>query len=181
MAKKRPPRRLRSFRRVPHQQRYNSTSIRRLLFDVICEHFSRNLAEAADRFRKLLAEHQTRRRFKPRGAGLTEWSLYRVTRDEKPITFSQLDAVSQHLSLPQSVMLLFTRVRSEIELAEGHNTQEALRVVTSVKAAVQRLEKILQSAGGEMPEVYKQLSHSEFEEVRQAYLSQYERLRTAFL
>lgn len=86
--------------------------------------------------------------------------------------------MSQVLEVPQAVMLLFTRVRAEVELAQGHKNVEAYRVLTSMKAAILELERLLGRPGDAMSDVYEQLSHEQFEQVCQAYRDKFEELRT---
>jgi hypothetical protein len=181
MAKKLSPKRLKAFLNVAPKDRNNSNSIRRLLFDVIWHHFNRSTTAAAHHFREVLRDSKHRRKFRTSGRGLSEWPLYRVTRDDQPIAFTQLDAIAQHLNVPLAVILLFTRIRSEIEMADGHDVREAGRVLTSTKAAINRLEEILNSWNGPIENVYDHLSHKEFEEVRRAYINCFDEMRDRLL
>lgn len=176
----RSPRRLKHFNDVPPQQRNNSNSIRRLLFDVVVRDFGGSTTAAATRFRRLLHDSQDRRKYRMHGKGLSEWTLKRVALDDTPVNFNQLDALAHHLEMPVGLVLLFTRVRSEVEGDRG-DIHEAKKILVAARSALNRLEKLLGSGEAPLPNVYESLSHEQFESVRKAYLDKLEELRETLL
>jgi hypothetical protein len=181
MASNRVPKRIRKFLRVAPRERNNSNSIRRLLFDVVWQDFERSTMAAAQRFKQILHEAKDARKFRLHGKGLSGWSVYRVTRDAQSITYTQLDAMAQHLDIPMSLLLLFTRVRSEVELADGHDPHGARSVLTAMRSAIDKLESLLHQGDGQIEDVYKHLSHEQFNEVRRVYLAKIKEMRTSLV
>lgn len=174
-------RRIKRFLEIRPRERNNSKSIRRLLFDVIWHDFQQSTLIASARFRSILKGNKDPRKFRTHGRGLSADSIYKVTRDTQPVTFSQLDAIAQHLGMPLGLVLLFTRIRSEIELAEGHQVKEALNLIASCKAALTELEKTLLTHGSRIDDAYEALSHAQFEALHEAYERAYRDMRTTLL
>jgi hypothetical protein len=163
------------FLEVVPAERNNSQSLRRILFDVIWYDFDKSVATAAQAFRDVIRQAASPRKF--RGHGLSKDSLYKATRDIHPMTFSQIDAVGRHKKVPMSLVTLFSRVRSEVDEADGHDVREARRILVAMRTAIEHLEGVLTRAEGDIEDAYQTLSHQAFEDFRQAYLKRYDELR----
>ena len=174
------PRRIKTLKQVEPHERNNSNSLRTLLFDVIERDYDGSTRDAAQRFRQLLKQSRDRRKFRMHGKGLSPWSLSRVCDDDTPITFAQLDALAHHVEMPMGLVLLFSRIRSEVESARGDIT-DARKILLAAKAALNRLEKSLGPGDAPIANVYEHLSHDEFEAMRAAYAAELEKLRRTLL
>ncbi len=155
-------------------ERKNSQSVRRLLFDLISQEFGKSSTKAANSLSATLKSRRPRDRRAFR-RGFSGESLYKVAIDRQTISFTQLDAIALHYKVPLALVLLFTRLRSEVELADSHHTGEAMRILNALRAAIQELEKLLLEGPGER-DVYEHLNHRAFEETVGAYLDAFDAL-----
>lgn len=169
MVNRRPegPRNVETFKDVERPLRRNSTSIRRFFFDLIRSDFGGSATRAAKALSDSLQKANDKRAFR---RGFSGEVAYNLTADDKTITFNQLDAMALHYRVPLALILLFTRVRAEVEESEGHSSRSALRVVRSYRAALEELESILADAPTDLPDAYTYLDHSKFMIIRDAYM-----------
>jgi hypothetical protein len=163
-----PPRRVKSFSVPNKRERKNPQSLRRILYDIIAIDFLGSCTDAAKELSDCLTGAE---QFRKHRTLFTGESLYRVARDEQPISFNQLDAMSLYYKVPMSLILLFSRLRSEIEDSTGHSNKSALEVIECMKSALAIIERIVRDAPSDLKNAYDYMNHSRFLEMVAAYKS----------
>lgn len=172
MARKqpKPARRVRTFKQVPDLERRNPASIRRFLFDLVVQEFDRSCQTASETLSGALhaaPQHRKHRR------GFSAEAVYRVARDLQTVSFNQIDGMALHYGVPMALILLFTRVRSELDESESHAAQSALRVIGAFRSALDRLEEEVRALPVPLREVHTTFDHECFMSVREKYLDAY--------
>lgn len=126
-----------TFKSVEPKDRKNSQMIRRLLYDTIAFEFERDCRIAGARLAEATASDDMRAYDKPIGHN----TLYKAATDAHGITFQELNALAKFYKIPISIMLLFTRIRDELEFIEDRQNGEAFRILSAAKIAIAHLEK----------------------------------------
>jgi hypothetical protein len=170
-------RRVETFQSVTPDKRTNPESLRRMLFDIVFYDFDRSCRDASEAFAALLQQAPERRYFraKGKGRGISDEAIYTVTRDLHSLTYAQLDAMALHNKLPLGLILLYSRVRSDIA-AQAGNTQEAIDIIAAAKTFLTELEKVILHKKGQKIDAYQLLDHANFVNLRNIYLEEIRRL-----
>lgn len=162
------------WRRIKHfvevdnpEKRRNSQSIRRLLFDTIYHEFDRSCHIASERLKPLLKGSRDRRGYH---RNMSADSIYKVSRDTQFASYTHIDAIAQFHKVPMSVILLFTRIRSELESPERRKSQEAMRIINAFQKALAVLEIHTAKAAKSESDVYTLIDYDVFREFTEAYL-----------
>lgn len=164
-------RNIRRFKQVAAQQRRNSQSIRRMLYDIIERRFGRSVDKASSHLSAALTSIRDHRGYH---RGMTAESLYRTSRDDYFMTYSQLDAMAQIHRVPLSVLLLFTRVRSEMETPERRRAGEAQRIISAFREALNHLDELAMEANRSDEDIYQMLDYGAFEAFVEVYLDKFD-------
>jgi hypothetical protein len=161
------------WRRIKHfvevenpEKRRNSQSIRRLLFDTIYHEFDRSCHIASEKLKPLLKVARDRRGYH---RNMSADSIYKVSRDIQFASYTHIDAIAQFHKVPMSVILLFTRIRSELESPDRRKSQEAMRIINAFQKALSVLETHTAKAGKSDDDVYTLIDYSVFQEFAEAY------------
>lgn len=161
-------RKIDKFLEVPAVKRRNPNSVRRLLFQFIEQVFNKDCVPAA-------AALSTA----PRGSLSRSYQmsfsgevLYNLTRDDKSVSYTVLDAFARYHGIPLSLVLIFTRIHSEIDdparRSEGHH----LSTIAALKAALDAIEE---SAINSDPEAdaHRQFDYALFKRIQETYQKAY--------
>ena len=155
-----------TFKSVPPKDRMNSQMIRRLLYDTIASEFDRDCKIASARFAEATISDDMRAYDKPIG----HHTLYKAATDVHGITFQELNALAKFYKIPISIMLLFTRIRDELELVEGRHSGEAFRILSAAKIAIAHLEKQATLAIKSDNDILAFFGHAQFKNYVSAYV-----------
>jgi hypothetical protein len=164
------PRNVRKFKKIEPDERRNPASLRRLIFDLIYNAYGRSSTHAAETLSALLRQAKGKHAFRRSFGGE---SLYKVVIDRQTVSYRQLDAMALHYKMPLGLLLLFSRIRSEVEAADDHHIGEARRILSAVRAALVELETRLPQLNPD-DEVFDQLDHQAFIAFREAYVKEYD-------
>jgi hypothetical protein len=123
--------------------RKNSQTIRRLLYDTIDHEFGRDLEIASDKLSQATKVTSDRRAYDK--VNMSADSLSRMVRDETFITFAVLNALAKYYHIPMSALLLFTRIRDEMEANEYRKSNDARNLLVAMQETIVHLEKVVDS------------------------------------
>ncbi|HEY1604897.1 MAG TPA: hypothetical protein VGF77_04805 [Allosphingosinicella sp.] len=140
--------------------RKNSASIRRFVYDLIDREFQRSPAEAARQLTRALDTAEDKRAYRK---GFSEHTTYRLQRDQKTISFNELDSLGLYYGVPLALVVIFTRARSEMT---NFDKTRALRTLGAFREAVRLLEETVSGRSGKED---GSLSHSDFETIRDRF------------
>jgi hypothetical protein len=157
-------RRLGVFEPGESPSRKNSASIRLLLHDLVKEDYSGSLSAAAQGLAVALNSAEDLREY--RRVGFSQHTLYRVLHDDRTISFNELDSIGLHYGVPMALVLLFTRLRSEMN---NFDRDRAERTLTAFTATLSILEKALLDAPKDASG-FAALPHEVFTALRDAYV-----------
>jgi hypothetical protein len=148
------------------QDRKNSETQRRLLYDIVACDFSRSLERTCDAINAHLRRVKDPRDYdRPIKAS----SLQRVILDDYFITYAHLNAVAKLYGIPISLVLAFTRIRDELEDVEKRGQLDALRILTGMRAAIDHLLSQAREVTNSREDVLTHLGHSAFKDYVMAY------------
>jgi hypothetical protein len=166
---KKPKRRVKvpkKFKSLLPSDRLNSEMIRRVFYDTIATDFDRDIGLACDAFFLVVKDLSDRR---PYDSLLTVSSLRKAVADTHYITYKELNALAKYHKIPISALLLFTRIRDEMETVEKRQSGDAWRVLTAVRAALEHLESQVDRRRNSDEDVFDIFGHSDFMEYVQSY------------
>ncbi|MGE0677204.1 hypothetical protein [Pseudolabrys sp.] len=138
--KKQRQRILREFKEIKSKERRNPQTIRRLIYDILKQYFDGNLHVAATRLNKNRVAHKGRN-YKTQ---ISQEGLYSVSRDRQWIKYLLLEALAIELKVPVSVLLFYTRLRSEQE--ERDNGTRARAMIKGFSAVVSDAKRKMESS-----------------------------------
>jgi hypothetical protein len=166
-------RRVRTFKKQGKSARLNYTSLRRMFFDLIVQEFESSCRDAARGLSGTLAAPANRRAHRRSFGGE---SLYQRVIDRCTVTFNQVDALALHHQLPMAAILLFSRIRSELEHGREYGSDRALKILNAFKEAMLVLEDLVQEADVARREsrspnfdIYEVMNHEAFLRFRHVY------------
>ena len=162
-------RKIDKFLEVPAVKRRNPKSVRRLLFQFIEEAFDKDCVPAAAALSKA-----------PRGSLSRSYQmsfsgevLYNLTRDEKSASYTVLDAFARYHGVPLSLVLIFTRIHSELDdpnrRFEGHH----LSTISALKAALAAIEEAAINSDPD-PDAHRQFDYALFKRIQETYHETYQ-------
>lgn len=166
MAKSDRPRRIRTFKNVAPTERLNPASIRRLLFQAVRESFDRSCDRAAREISTALGAADDNRKHR---RSISADSVYKVIRDIHTVSYNQLDGLALHHGVPMALILLFTRLSSEIDHSDGQSRSSALTVIEAFRDALDLLEGQLRTPLNRRPGGELHLNYADFLSVCRAY------------
>jgi hypothetical protein len=160
-------RHLGKFRFGEPESRKNSASIRRFFYDLVATEFNTNLRDAASALTRALNEAEDQRGYRRRP--FVENTAYYVECDRQMISFNQLDSMGLYYRVPMALIVLFTRIRSEMQNHGSGRNARAKQTLDAFQEALTALKQIV----ADMPpraKPYEYLGHDKFHAVRQVYL-----------
>ncbi len=164
--KKRRPNRIDTgFLDIAPKDRKNSQTIRRLIFDTIAHEFDHDCDRASTELGQATQSSDRRAYDRPIPAN----SFRRVVRDEVAITFQHLNALAKYYNIPISVMLLFTRIRDELESVEQRQNGEAARILDAFNSAVEFLKTDAGKCRRTDRDIVDMLGHRAFKQFAESY------------
>lgn len=158
-------RKIGKFLEVPAEKRRNPNSVRRLLFQFIERVFNKNCVPAADALSKA-----------PRVPGLARYYqrsfsgevLYNLTRDDKSVSYTVLDAFARYHGVPLSLVLIFTRIHSEIDDPARRSKGHHLSTISALKAALAAIEEAAINSDPQT-EAHRQFDYALFKQIQETY------------
>jgi hypothetical protein len=162
-------RRIRKFVEVEPEKRQNPNSIRRLFFQFIDQEFDKDCRPAAAALSSTERPNGVTRSYQ---RGLSEESLYNFTRDRRSIDYATLDAFARYHNVPLSLVLLFTRIHSELEDENRRIESHASRTIAGLRQALNKLEEAVIHSDPDKP-VHEQLNYGFFQSLSEEYLEIY--------
>jgi len=105
---------------------------------------------------------------------MTVESIYRTSIDYHFFNYSQLDALAQVHNIPLSLLLIFTRVRSEMENVDRRRTNEAQRIVVAFRSAIDHLDGLVTRGSKNEDDIYEILNYEVFKEFIAIYLNKFD-------
>jgi hypothetical protein len=151
--------------------RDNPDSVRRFLFDLICESFERDtvpLAEAAEKVIADLSPGDRRRYHRRRDA---EW-YYQATRNKKIIHYGDLEVLARMLGVPTALIMLYTRLYSEFQVDGRYKADKARLVLEALRPALEKALEIVSDHAKSDDPAKSQLTFADFEKIRRAYIEE---------
>jgi hypothetical protein len=137
-----------------------------MFFDLIAREFDRSASEAAKSLSATLNTAKNSRAHRRRFSGE---ALYQRVSDRYTLTFNQVDAISLHYELPMAAILLFSRVRSELEHGGAFGADRAVKLMQALRKGIDTLEKLVEKAETErlmapsdIFDVYEHLNYDAF-------------------
>jgi hypothetical protein len=165
----------RKFKTKLPTMRKNSEMIRRLFYDLIAQEFDRSIDQACDAFNAKLQALDDKRDY---DTNIQPGSLQKIILDHHFISYAHLNALAKFYDIPISVMLLFTRVRDELESPETRSFGRASNIITAFRAAIDHLEAVTEETASSDGDVFAFLGHAGFRQYVEAYRSNFEALWT---
>ena len=170
-------RRVREFKRPSKEARRNYTSLRRMFFDLIVQEFEKSARAAASGLSDTLRAPQNQRAHR---RGFSGEALYQRVIDRYTVTFNQVDAMALHYRLPMAAILLFSRVRSEVEHGGVFGKERARRLLRAFRESVLALEAAIEAGFPKTHrelaryDVYEHLDYEAFLEFRSTFLDRWD-------
>ncbi|KRB80935.1 hypothetical protein ASE00_18175 [Sphingomonas sp. Root710] len=159
-------------------ERLNPESIRRLFYDTIHQQFGGNVRKAVTEFADILKRSENFLKFRRHKIGISEDSLYKLTKDKQLVSYTQLDALAQHHKVPLGLLLIFTRLRSEISSGDGDH-ERLVKMTGGLKAAITMMESRIRAAGREGSTIA--MDHDAFIDFVEAYRSRLPEVQSSLL
>lgn len=125
------------FKSIPDVGRKNPLALRQLVFDIIFEDHDSNISKAAEALHKKIPENERRKYHY-----LSDNILLKILRDEIHLKYPHLEMVARSLDIPTGLLLLFSRLRSEVAKTNRGGARRALR---ECEALIRALESIRDS------------------------------------
>jgi hypothetical protein len=156
-----------SFTSIEPKDRRNSQMIRRLLYDTIAHEFERDCNQASTGF----AEATKSTDMRAYDRLIPAHSLYKAANDHHAITFQTLNALARYYKVPISVILIFTRIRDELEYADKRDHSEASHILAAMRAVIGDLETRVSSVIKSDCDIFDWFGHSDFKDYVDTYRS----------
>ena len=137
------PLKLGKLRAVPDTARKNPLALRQLIFDVITEDHAGDISEAAKALHKKVPNKERRKYHY-----LSDNMLLKILRDENHLKYAHLEMVARGQDIPTGLLLLFSRLRSEVAKTNRGGAARALR---ECEALIRALESIRESLETRVP------------------------------
>jgi hypothetical protein len=154
-------------------KRINPQSVRRVLFDLLVNEYGadavqleRHISEVFER----MPQKDRRRYHVPMKA---EW-IYQATRDGKKIEYGHLELLSRTLGIPTALLLLYTRVLSDLESDENTRADKSLRVLYAFRSSTDALIEAVEAMRSGDEDSKSGLSFNNFVNIRQTYLNKFD-------
>jgi hypothetical protein len=170
---KRPMRVGRRFKTVEPEKRQNSEMIRRFLYDVVTSEFDRDLERASKVLLDTVNKAEDHRGY-DRNLGTN--SLKRAILDDTFITYGQISALAKLYNVPIAAILIFTRIRDELETPKKQKSGQAEIILDSLRAIIIHLEKVIEESSGGEGKISKLFEHQAFLEYVAIYRARHEQL-----
>jgi hypothetical protein len=145
--------------KIPNERR-NSEMIRRLLYDQLFSKVS--VSENRRGYDRLISAN----------------SLHKAVLDKHFIGYAHLNALAKHYNIPISAMLLFTRIRDELEEPETRRDRRATSILTALRATITHLEGKALKAEDSQDCIFEHLGHKGFLEFVAIYQEAFEEVWT---
>jgi hypothetical protein len=146
----------------PSVDRKSPENLRRLLYDTIDQEFDRYLEAASNAFREALNKVKVEDRRGYDVASVSPDTLYKAVRGKTGIGYGIINALAKYYKVPISVLLLYTRIRDEMETIEKRNSREAWRVLSSFRAAFDHIERQVAAYNGSEKDILELFGHNQF-------------------
>jgi hypothetical protein len=161
----------RTFKSKAPEERVNAETIRRFMHDFVAHEFARNCATAADSLNALPIKVEERRGFRK---NVTKSSIETATRDSQHIRYAHLDAMARYYKIPVSMILLFTRVRDELETIDQRRNRNVFRVLKSIRSLLDHVERLAEDVSRSDAGLYEVMGHDVFLSYAEVYRKEYE-------
>lgn len=163
----------RKFKFVEPDNRQNSETIRHFMYDVISNEFGRDLDAASEVLLDTVNKAQDHRGY-DRNLGAN--SLKRAVLDDTFITYGQISALAKFYKVPIAAILIFTRIRDELETSKKQKSGQAEIILESLRAIIMHLEKVIREPKGTYELDSDLFGHPAFLEYVSIYHERYEQL-----
>lgn len=161
------PRRIgHELKRRPPAERLNPEVIRAFLHEFVSERFNRNATAAAEAVESARPKPGRKGHYR---SDFRPETLYDLIHDRARLKYYQLESIAHFYQIPVSALLLFTRLRSELEDTRL-GASKALDLTRAFRRFVDRMEAVVTEMieGGEAHRK-DVLSFSFFEELASAF------------
>lgn len=167
---------------VKAADRLNPQVFRALLHELVTERFGRDVILAAETINAARPPAGRKGHFRSEFRAET---LYDLINDRARIKYYQLEAVAHLYRIPVSMLLLFTRVRSELEDPRD-GFARAIDLLKGSRAFINSLERLLEQRrdeagrGERSEDTANILNFSAFEELAKVFISDFENPQRSF-
>jgi len=165
----------RKFRSKEPNERKNSEMIRRLFYDVVAQDFDRSIDRACEAFNAKLQALDDKRDY---DSALPPTSYQKIILDKHFISYAHLNALTKFYEVPISVLLLFTRIRDELEDQKTRKDGRAGNIISAFRKAIDHLEAVTKTATASTDDILSLLGHKGFREYIAVYRENLEAIWT---
>lgn len=138
--KSRPKRLGGQLKSVEKGKRVNPKVIRSVLFEWINEEFDRDIGAAAIE----VSNSITKNRSIAYKSALSSETLYDIINERTQLKYVHLDMICNHLKIPVSMLLAFTRLRSEIEKEKDGSSTDFLKIADGMTRFLKDLVELIE-------------------------------------
>lgn len=123
----------------PVSKRKNSQNLRKFIYDLVESEFDGDLEKACYQINERVLAYHDRRDY---DVAIQPASLRKVILDYHMISYMHLNAIARYCDIPMSLIILFTRIRDELEDEQGLDSRQTLSIINGVQAFLEGLSLI---------------------------------------